>query len=112
MFDSLLSWLGLIHFTQPLTLAGNAFAPLWLLLLWVSFSTCLHPCLTPLLKQKPLLLGLIALGIPLNYWLGATLTKTEFSAPLWLPLGLITLYWLLTLPLTLGLIAKKVRTND
>ena len=98
--DSMLIHLNLMAFEHQLVIpilgaSSLTLAPLWLLFLWLSFSCCLNHCLA-YLQQRPYLAALlIILAIPFNYYIGATLTHSEFIAPLSVVLTIITAYWLL-----------------
>jgi len=66
--------------------------------LWVGFSTTLHHSMS-WLAQRPLLqVTLVSVSIPLTYYAGARFSGSILSAPLWLPLLVITGFWLCVLP--------------
>jgi hypothetical protein len=100
--DSVLFKSGLVLFSQPFNIGeilGLSFtvAPLWILCLWLSFSTCLNHCLSYLQGKPSLSVLLIVIGIPFNYYLGANFTGSELFEPFFIPLLAITLYWLVLL---------------
>jgi len=80
------------------------FAPLWLICLWLSFSTCLNHALVFFHQRLELLVALTLAVIPLNYYLGAQVTGSSLSEPLSITLGLIMFYWSLLLVLSLKLL--------
>ncbi|MCY4043923.1 MAG: DUF2878 domain-containing protein, partial [Cellvibrionales bacterium] len=93
--DSLMAHLGFLQFdfVDRLSLGGWTLAPIWLLGLWVSFSTCLCHCLSVFFTKKTLLSLITVIAIPVNYVVGAKLTLAQFSDPIFIPLSIITLYW-------------------
>jgi hypothetical protein len=109
LLDSIIAYLGLVMFNplESITIGKITLAPLWLLGLWLSFSTCLCHCLKIFQQRQRLLCIITVFAIPLNYFIGAKLTQTTFSEPAILPLGLITLYWLVLLILGV-MYAKRI----
>ncbi len=101
-FETTLNSLGLVNFpsTSIVSLGEVTIraAPLWLLCLWVGFSTTLYHSLS-WLAQRPLLqMALVSVSIPLTYYTGARFSGSSFSSPVWLPLLVITMFWLCVLP--------------
>jgi hypothetical protein len=112
--DSVLLNLGLVLFTEPFNIgallgANLSLAPLWILCLWLSFSTCLNHCLRYLQARYVLSAFLVIIGIPFNYYLGANFTDSVLFEPIAILLSLITLYWLVLLLATLKLFHIKNR---
>ena len=110
--DSLLANFSTLHFTDaiiitlPFTSLNLTLAPLWLLFLWLSFSSCLNHALFFLQTRLKLCAVLVIISIPLNYYVGAVLTGSEFLQSIPWILFLITLYWLVLLPLALHQLEK------
>lgn len=101
-FDLLLCKLNLLTFQV---------FPFWLFCLWLSFATCLFHALGFFYQKIGLLAVIIMLAIPFNYYLGAKLTSTSITLPE-LTLFLITLYWLLVLPIFIRMITSYRNANE
>ncbi len=81
--------------------------PIWLFCLWISFACCLNHALLVFHQRLPFLLVLTTVSIPINYYLGAKYTHTQFSEPVWLPLLFITLFWIVLLRVFIPLLRKE-----
>lgn len=99
-WDSWLSVLGLIRY--PAGALSPPLAPLWILALWVLFSTTLHVSLRWLQPKLRLAALLGALAAPLAYLAAARLGALSLPQPL-PALAAQAAGWALLLPLLLGL---------
>ncbi|WP_263081833.1 DUF2878 domain-containing protein [Endozoicomonas sp. Mp262] len=92
--DSFLSHLGIITFP-----GDSLLIPPWLACLWVLFGTTLRHSLlwTSRYKLAGALCGAIAGS--LSYYAGSQLTDVQLATPLWIPLLVYAIVWLLLIPL-------------
>jgi len=101
-FETVLNTLGLITFSNTSTFTIGQWtiraAPVWLLCLWVGFSTTLYHGMSWLAPRPLLQIILVSVSIPLTYYAGARFSGSSLSSPLWLPLLVITIFWLFVLP--------------
>ena len=96
--DSIQSAAGLVEF------AGTVFpvlAPLWIVALWVHFSTALVGPLSPLGDRPLVALVLGALGAPLSYSAGVGLGAATFPAGTFAAMLFQSLAWAALLPTAL-----------
>lgn len=96
--DTLLIGFGLLKYPTPGPW-GPGVAPIWIVALWVGFVLTLNHSLA-WLKGKPGLAFVVG-GVagPFSYWLGATTWRAvEFSAPMIVVLGALTIVWAVITP--------------
>ncbi len=86
--------------------AGGVLVPLWLVCLWIGFATTLHRSLGFLSRHSALAWVAGAVVLPFNYWAGQRLGAVEFGLPLLQTLGLLSVIWLVALPLMFHLAAR------
>jgi len=102
VLDSLLNTFGMFEFYGSGVINSGAlqihFAPLWLLCVWIAFSSTLNHSLN-WLNSWPLLASLLgALIAPLSYYAGAALSESSITQPVLLTLFLQALLWSLLMP--------------
>jgi hypothetical protein len=97
LIDAVLGRVGILIYPE------QALLPLWLVLLWVLFSTLIRHSLSWLQSRLLLAAALAAISAPASYWAGARLTGTEFGGEPGVSLLVIALYWALLLPASLWL---------
>lgn len=105
--DSLLQSMGWVAFAGD---PGGELAPLWMVALWVNFSTTLNVSLKALQRHPWLSVVLGAWGGPTAYWAGAQLsamTVLDVTAAF----GVLAVAWALLTPLLLSLAAILTGSN-
>lgn len=106
--DAILSSAGVFAFS------GGVLVPLWLCCLWIAFATTLTRSLA-YLGSRPLLCALAgAVVFPLNYWAGQRLGAVEFPQSLPVTMGIMAVFWAVTLPLMyrLAAILKQAQNGE
>ncbi|WP_330925802.1 DUF2878 domain-containing protein [Candidatus Sororendozoicomonas aggregata] len=86
--DSLLGYIGLLQFGSDRLLL-----PVWLACLWLLFSTTLRHSLAWMYRYKCSASVAAAVVAPFNYYSGAKLAGIGLAQPLWQPLLIISLIW-------------------
>lgn len=99
--ESALIATGLVAYATNWPVAG--LSPVWLIVLWVVFATCI-PATDRLLGNhalpKAMLLG--AVIAPPTYWAGESIGALALAAPLWQPLAALALVWGIATPVMLA----------
>ncbi|MGV6806587.1 MAG: DUF2878 domain-containing protein [bacterium] len=107
--DSLIQNSGLILFYDALSVhtatASISLLPLWMISLWLVFSTTLCHSLAPLANRMPVAALFGATGAPFSYFAGAKLSGSTLAEPLIGPLLVEGIFWALYFPL--GLLAAQ-----
>ena len=94
-WDLSLTSMGVLTFPD----ANNFAVPLWLLCLWVLFTTTFNHCLA-WMHNRLYLSGVLAIIFgPLSYWAGAQLSDARIEQPLVLSMILIACGWVILFPL-------------
>jgi hypothetical protein len=114
LIDTALVQSGTVNFATPIPF--DAFAPLWILVLWAAFALTLNHSLAVLQRHLWMAAALGAVGAPLAYMAAArSFHAIELDPPEWRAMGLLAGTWALALPLLLILArrwtleAKSVR---
>jgi len=92
LVDACLSSVGVYVFE------GDVLLPLWLCALWIAFTTTTTRSLSFLGKHPAIAAMAGALFLPLNYWAGERLGAVEFGLPLTTSLLLMSVTWVIMLP--------------
>lgn len=110
VIDSLLAQRGLVTYAAPFP--DPAWAPVWILALWVAFALTLNHSLR-WLSRRPRLAALIgALAGPLSYWsAGRAFDAAKLSEPLWHSVAMLGIGWAFAMGL-LSLIAARQRVVE
>lgn len=102
--DVSLTQMGLFQFDSP-----SPMLPLWLIALWIAFATTLTQSLSILGRHKLIAGVLGAVFVPLNYIVGARLGAVSFGYDLVLTYAVLSLVWVLLLPLLFYLAGESRR---
>ncbi|MDD9890644.1 MAG: DUF2878 domain-containing protein [Gammaproteobacteria bacterium] len=104
--DSLLTIFGIFSFAN-----SNFLIPLWLIMLWLAFSTTLTHSLSFLSKHW--FIAAIAGGVafPFNYAVGERLGAVTFDAPFILTMLVIGIVWLFLLPVLYFVIRDSLKNE-
>jgi len=102
LWDSAMAHSGVIRYADGL-IAG---LPLWLVCLWLLFSTTFMHSLLWLRRFLWLAAPLAAVLGPASYWFGSNLTEAELRAPLPASLAIMAAGWALLFPGGIYLAAK------
>ncbi len=92
--DSTLTLLGVFQFEQE-----SLIAPLWLMILWIAFSTALVKSLAIFGRNKFIAAGLGAIAFPLNYSVGERLGAVTFAEGYLTAVIALSVIWAMCLPL-------------
>ncbi|MCG8414019.1 MAG: DUF2878 domain-containing protein [Pseudomonadales bacterium] len=92
--DSALTLLGVFEFER-----GSLIAPLWLMVLWIAFSTALVKSLAIFGRNKLLAAALGAIAFPLNYSVGERLGAVSFAEGYFTAVIALSVIWAICLPL-------------
>lgn len=107
--DSLWVQSGWIAFRSPLP--SNAFAPIWIVAMWMGFALTLNHSLA-VLRQRPWLAALLGLiGGPVAYWIAAhgwQAARIDDGPWPWLALALA---WGLVTPMLAGMARRMTATH-
>ncbi|HAZ60540.1 MAG TPA: hypothetical protein DCY89_03085 [Gammaproteobacteria bacterium] len=95
--DSALQWLGLLEFAASPW--GTAFAPPWMLALWIGFCTLLDHSLGWLRGRPRLTFGLGGVAGALTYWVAERLMALQVLGDPIITYGAVALLWSVALPL-------------
>ena len=105
LLDSLINTVGLILFSGSLSVTSSVvpvvIAPLWMLCLWLMFSTTLCHSLLWLNRYPWLSVLLACSAVPLSYYAGGHLSGSVLSQPIVIPLLAEAVIWAILLPLGL-----------
>ena len=96
---------GLLRFNSPFLI------PLWLPLLWLSFSTALALSIRFIADSRALSAIGGALGFPFAYWAGLQLNAVVFSQSLVFVLLFLAAIWAHALPLITGITRYYINTR-
>ena len=105
--DSLLTVLGVFQFGPTIF-----FIPLWLVLLWASFTTTLFLSLEIVGRYKWIAAICGALAFPFNYAVGERLGAVSFSMTDNLTLAALSTIWAIMLPAMFWLTENRIRQTD
>jgi len=100
-----------------LTLGGlfqfpdSAFFPLWLVVLWIGFSTTLPLSLSPIGRRKWLAALAGAIAGPFNYAVGERIGAVAFPQSLTATIVAMAAVWVLLLPLLFSCVADKEKKD-
>lgn len=97
--DVLLTALGIFQFNTGQFDTGVLLIPVWLMLLWVAFSTTLFLSLQMIGRYKLLAALCGALVIPFNYAVGERLGAVSFGDAYFIALLSMSAVWIIALPL-------------
>jgi Protein of unknown function (DUF2878) len=96
--DGFLATTGLLQYSTPLPSVPLIGTPLWIVTLWIAFSTTLTRSIGWLRGRRWLTIVFGALGGPLAYWAAATGgTVIAFPKPAWQGLLAVSIGWALAL---------------
>ncbi len=115
LLDSLINTAGWIMFSGSLSLTSSTvpvvIAPVWLLCLWLMFSTTLCHSLLWLNRYPWLSVMLACSAVPLSYYAGGHLSGSVLSQPIVMPLLAEVVIWAILLPAGLN-VAGRIMDND
>ena len=92
--DSSLTFFGIFNFPD-----SNLIIPLWLIVLWVNFSTTIPLSLSFIGKNKLVAFGLGATVLPFNYAVGERLGAVTFGEPYLFSILVLVLVWSVSFPI-------------
>jgi hypothetical protein len=92
--DSVLTLLGIYQFENT-----SLILPLWLIILWIAFSTTLTSSLHMLGKNKIIAVAIGSIGMPINYLAGERLGAVYFGQSHLVTISLLCILWAICLPL-------------
>ena len=92
--DSSLTFFGIFIFTESIFII-----PLWLIVLWINFSTTLTLSLSFIGKNKLVAFGLGATALPFNYTVGERLGAVTFGEPYLFSILILVLVWSVSFPI-------------
>ena len=92
--DSSLTFLGVFNFPD-----SNLIIPLWLIVLWINFSTTIPLSLSFIGKNKLVAFGLGATALPFNYAVGERLGAVTFGEPYLFSILVLVLVWSVSFPI-------------
>ena len=92
--DCVLTLLGLFIFSEATSLI-----PIWLIALWVNFSTTLTMSLSFIGRSRLLAAGLGGLALPFNYAIGDRLGAVTFGDPYLTTVVVLALIWSISFPI-------------
>lgn len=93
----------LVFYSSPGPLSW--IAPLWIVTLWMSFATLIHPSMSWLQGRTVLASFFGAVMAPLSYLAAAKLNALQLLEPAWVSLSVIALVWSIAMPCALFLSA-------
>ena len=94
----------LVSYSSPGPL--TCVAPLWIVALWMTFATLIHPSMSWLRGRGVLASFFGAAMAPLSYLAAAKLNALQLLEPAWISLSAIAVVWSIAMPCALFLIAK------
>jgi hypothetical protein len=89
----------------------SAFFPLWLVVLWIGFSTTLPLSLNPIGRRKWLAALAGAIAGPFNYAVGERIGAVAFPQSLTATVAVLAAVWVLLLPLLFSCVADKEKKD-
>ena len=92
--DSSLTFFGIFNFPD-----SSLIIPLWLIVLWINFSTTIPLSLSFIGKNKLVAFGLGATALPFNYAVGERLGAVTFGEPYLFSILVIILVWSVSFPI-------------
>ena len=92
--DSSLTFFGIFNFPDP-----SLIIPLWLIILWINFSTTIPLSLSFIGKNKLVAFGLGATALPFNYTVGERLGAVTFGDPYFFSILVLVLIWSVSFPI-------------
>ena len=92
--DSSLTFFGIFNFPDP-----SLIIPLWLIILWINFSTTIPLSLSFIGKNKLVAFGLGATALPFNYAVGERLGAVTFGEPYLFSILVLALVWSVSFPI-------------
>ena len=92
--DSSLTFFGIFNFPDP-----SLIIPLWLIILWINFSTTIPLSLSFIGKNKLVAFGLGATALPFNYAVGERLGAVTFGEPYLFSILALVLVWSVSFPI-------------
>lgn len=92
--DSVLTLSGIYQFENT-----SLLLPLWLIILWIAFSTTLTSSLHILGKNKIIAAGIGSVGMPINYLAGERLGAVYFGQAHLVTITILCVLWAICLPL-------------
>ena len=98
LFDSALNGLGVLVFPQ-----GAVFPPMWLIAIWLLFSTTLLHALVPLTRYRIGFSLLCGIAGPVSYFAGSQFADVKLGMPF-----ISSLLWLSVAWIIMGLIISEV----
>ena len=92
--DSSLTFFGIFNFPD-----SSLIIPLWLIVLWINFSTTINLSLSFIGKNKLIAFGLGATALPFNYSVGERLGAVTFGEPYLITILVLVLVWSISFPI-------------
>ena len=92
--DSSLTFFGIFNFPD-----SSLIIPLWLIVLWINFSTTIPLSLSFIGKNKLVAFGLGATALPFNYAVGERLGAVTFGEPYLFSILVLVLVWSVSFPI-------------
>ena len=92
--DSSLTFFGIFNFPD-----SSLIIPLWLIVLWINFSTTIPLSLSFIGKNKLVAFGLGATALPFNYTVGERLGAVTFGDPYFFSILVLVLIWSVSFPI-------------
>ena len=92
--DSSLTFFGIFNFPD-----SSLIIPLWLILLWITFSTPIPLSRSFIGKNKLVAFGLGATALPFNYAVGERLGAVTFGEPYLFSILVLVLVWSVSFPI-------------
>lgn len=92
--DSSLTFFGIFNFPD-----SSLIIPLWLIVLWINFSTTIPLSLSFIGKNKLVAFGLGATALPFNYAVGERLGAVTFGEPYLFSILVLALVWSVSFPI-------------
>ena len=92
--DSSLTFFGIFNFPD-----SSLIIPLWLIVLWINFSTTIPLSLSFIGKNKLVAFGLGATVLPFNYAVGERLGAVTFGEPYLFSILALVLVWSVSFPI-------------
>lgn len=97
--------LGLLEFAMAWP--SSQFAPLWIMLLWISVALVINHSMAAFKQRLWLLAAAGAIGSPFSYFAGSRFGAVEWLAPAWQVILATGLSWAIVLPLLFWLARER-----
>jgi hypothetical protein len=104
LLDSVNQWLEVLLFSSGKI--ASWLAPVWIFSLWFQFATLFRMVLAWLSGRYVISAVFGAIGGPLAYWAGVELGAAKFSNNILYSLSLLSLEWLIAMPILVGISEK------